>query len=192
MHELIVTENITVDGVIDASEGWFVPSGSDDEHAATELAEVQREHMLGADAVLLGRVTYHEFEGYWPKQTDDETGISDYLNNVTKYVVSRTLTDPTWANTTVLSGPPLDEIAALKQQSGKAIVATGSIQLVQALVPSGLVDEYRLWVYPVALGRGRRLFEDRPDRPDLRLVEARPFGSGIVLLRYRPESNRGG
>ena len=192
MRELIITENITIDGVIDASEGWFVPSGSDDEHDAAELAKVQQEHMSGADAVLLGRVTYQEFEDYWPKQADDQTGISDYLNNVTKYVVSGTLSNPTWQHTTVLRGPLLDEVAALKAEPGQAIVTTGSIQLVQALVPSGLVDEYRLWVYPVALGYGRRLFQNRPDQPDLRLVEARPFGSGIVLMRYRAEPKRGG
>ena len=184
MRDLVVTENITVDGVIDASEGWFTPSGGEDGNAA-EMAEVQRKHMSGADAVLLGRVTYQEFESYWPLQTDDPTGVSDYLNRTTKYVVSGTLSAPTWANTAVLRGPLADDVAALKEQPGQAIVATGSIRLVHALVRSGLVDEYRLFVYPVVLGRGARLFEGATDLPELRLVEARPFSSGVVLLRYR-------
>lgn len=185
MRNLVVTENITLDGVIDASEGWFAPSGGDDAKEAAELAEAQRKHMNDADGVLLGRVTYEEFQGYWPLQTDDTTGISDYLNRTDKYVVSATLSAPTWQNTTVLDGPLVEEVATLKDRPGKAIVATGSVSLVQALVPTGLVDEYRLFVYPVVLGRGRRLFENATDLGALRLVEARPFPSGVVLMRYR-------
>jgi dihydrofolate reductase len=186
MRDLIVTENVTVDGVVDATEGWFMPTGSEDEVDAAELTELSRQHRDGADAVLLGRITYADFEGYWPKRTDDRTGLSDYLDRTMKYVVSSTLTETTWENTTVLRGPLADEVESLKKQPGKAIVATGSITLVQALTRAVLVDEYRLFVYPVVLGRGRRLFEDLSRLPSLRLVEARPFASGIVLLRYRP------
>ena len=185
VRDLVVTENITLDGVIDASEDWFQPTGSEDPDATAELAQAQSEHMAAADAVLLGRVTFEEFRGFWPNQTDDQTGISEYLDNTMKYVASSTLTDPAWQNTTVLRGPLADEVAALKAQPGKAIVATGSVQLVHGLVPTGLVDEYRLFVYPVVVGRGRRLFPDRTARSGLRLIETRPFRSGIVLLRYR-------
>ncbi len=178
MRDLIVTENISLDGVIDARDGWFSPYGGDD------LAAVNREHMAAADAVLLGRVTYHEFAGYWPAQTDDTTGVSDYLNRTTKYVVSSSLTVTDWQNTTILSGSLADEIAALKRQPGKDIVATGSITLVQSLVRENLVDAYRLFVYPVVLGCGRRLFPDGINS-ELRLTDTRTFRLGVVLLSYR-------
>jgi dihydrofolate reductase len=130
-------------------------------------------------------VTFEQMRGYWPQQTDDTTGITDYLNNVSKYVVSSTLDDPKWDHTSVLRGALEDEIVALKSKSGKDIVTTGSIRLVHGLISAGLVDEYRLFVYPVVIGHGRRLFADGRGIPKLRLVETRPFRSGIVLLCYR-------
>jgi len=183
VRKLVVTENITLDGVIEALDGWFTPSGADGDDA-TDIEQAQREHMRAADAVLLGRVTYEEFESYWPHQTDDTTGITDYLNRTTKYVVSGTLTEPSWENTVVLGGPLADAVAAVKSLDGGDIVATGSVSLVQSLVEAGLVDEYRLFVYPVVLGRGRRLFPSGVSHTSLRLGEARAFRSGIVLLRY--------
>jgi dihydrofolate reductase len=185
MRDLIVTENITLDGVIDATEGWFSPAGDDAEADQSDLEAVLGAHMAAADAFLVGRVTFEEMHGYWPKQTDDTTGVTDYLNAVSKYVVSSTLRDPDWQHTTVLRGPLHDEVQALKSTPGKDIVTTGSISLVHALIAAGLVDEYRLFVYPVVLGHGRRLFADATEVPRLRLVETRPFNSGIVLLRYR-------
>ena len=186
MRDLIVTENITADGVIEAVTDWFGPSGSEEARDTAEMARVQEQQREEADAVLLGRVTFEQFRGYWPKQTDDTTGITDYLNAVDKYVVSGTLTDPGWEGSTVLRGPLEQEVTRLKEQPGKAVVATGSVTLVQALARSGLVDEYRLFVYPVVLGRGRRLFDRATAVPPLRLVEARAFGSGVLLVRYRP------
>jgi dihydrofolate reductase len=186
MRDLIVTENITLDGVIDASEGWFVPSGGDGE--AVDMSDVQEvitEQREAADAFLLGRATFEQMRGYWPKQTDDTTGVTDYLNRVAKYVCSSTLTDPGWARTTVLRGSLREEVLQLKSAPGSDIVTTGSMSLVGDLIAGGLVDEYRLFVYPVVLGRGHRLFEDATATASLRLVEARPFDSGIVLLRYR-------
>jgi len=181
VRKLVVTENITLDGVIEALDGWFTPSGADGEDTS-DIEQVQQEHMRAADAVLLGRVTYEEFESYWPHQTDDTTGIADYLNRTTKYVVSRTLTEPTWENTVVLDGP--DAVVALKSAEGADIVATGSVSLVRSLVRAGMVDEFRLFVYPVVLGRGRPLFPSGVERTGLHLEEARAFRSGIVLLRY--------
>lgn len=140
--------------------------------------------MAAADAVLLGRVTYEQFAGYWPAQTDDTTSVSDYLNRTTKYVVSSSLTNPKWQHTTILRGALADDIAALKRQSGKDIVATGSITLVRSLVQEGLADAVRLFVYPVVLGRGRRLFPDGIGAK-LRLTDTRIFRSGVVLLSYR-------
>jgi dihydrofolate reductase len=185
MRELIVTENITIDGAIEATENWFDPAGDDAEVDQSDIVAAIREQRDGADAFLVGRVTFEEMRGYWPQQTDDTTGITDYLNAVSKYVVSKTLQEPAWENTTVLRGPPMDEIQALKSQPGKDIVTTGSITLVRDLIANGLVDEYRLFVYPVVLGNGRRLFADARGVPGLRLVENRSFRSGIVLLRYR-------
>ena len=179
-RELIVTENITLDGVIDGTGNWIdVSAGADRD----DMSAVEKQHRDSADAVLLGRVTFSEFESFWPEQTDDTTGVSDYLNSTQKYVVSRTLTDPAWANTTVLNGDLVDEVTALKESEGKAIVATGSIQLVHGLIEADLVDEYRLFVYPVVRGTGARLFEDLA--PKVELAEATPFKCGIVLMRYR-------
>jgi dihydrofolate reductase len=178
MRDLIVTENMTLDGVIEALQGWFSPYGGDD------IAAVNREHMAAADAVLLGRVTYEEFAGYWPAQTDDTTGVSDYLNRTNKYVVSSKLLSPSWQNSTLLSGPLTANIAALKRQPGKDIVATGSVTLVQSLARENLIDVYRLFVHPVVLERGRRLFPDGIDCK-LQLVETRTFRSGVVLMSYR-------
>jgi dihydrofolate reductase len=183
MRKLVVTENITLDGVIDASEGWFTAAG-DEEVDQSDLNEALREQTEAADAVLLGRVTFEQMRGYWPLQTDDETGVTDYLNNVTKYVVSSTMTDPQWERSTVLSGDLEDDVRELKGEPGKDIVVTGSITLVHELIRLGLVDEYRLFVYPVVLGRGARLFEDATSVPKLKLVESRPFRSGVVLTSY--------
>ena len=184
MRTLSVTQNITLDGVIEATEGWFVVT---DEPGVdrSDLLDAQREQREAADAFLVGRVTFEQMRGYWPQQTDDTTGVSDYLDRVEKYVVSSTLEDPEWEPTTILRGRLEDGVAALKSAPGGDIVTTGSISLVRDLIAAELVDEYRLFVHPVVLGRGERLFADATSVPRLALVEARPFRSGIVLMRYR-------
>jgi dihydrofolate reductase len=183
MRKLVVTENITMDGVIDASEGWFTPSGEEDVDQS-DLIEALREQSSAADAVLLGRVTFEEMRGFWPLQTNDKTGVTDYLNNVEKYVVSSTMKEPQWQRSTVLAGNLQDNIRELKGREGKDIVVTGSITLVHELIASGLVDEYRLFVYPVVIGRGARLFEDAMNVGKLKLTDCRQFRSGIVLICY--------
>jgi dihydrofolate reductase len=183
MRKLAVTENITLDGVIDASEGWFSPA-DDGDVDQSDMIDALQEQQRNADAVLFGRVTFEEMRGYWPHQTDDETGVTDYLNAVNKYVVSTTMTDPEWERTTILSGDLADEIGRLKEEPGKDIVATGSIRLVHSLIAAGLVDEYRLFIYPVVVGKGARLFEDARNVPRLALVESQAFRSGVVLSRY--------
>ncbi|OXM58700.1 dihydrofolate reductase [Amycolatopsis thailandensis] len=185
MRELIVTENCTIDGVIELTGDWFSPGGGDPDADMSDVLAALREQRENADAFLTGRVTFEDMRGYWPKQTEDTTGISAYLNSVSKYVVSSTLTEPEWENTKVLSGELRSEIEGLKAAEGEDIVTTGSISLVHALIAEGLVDEYRLFVYPVVVGEGRRLFENAAGVPKLRLVEDRAFASGIVLLRYR-------
>src|SRR2546421_520089 len=104
MRDLIVTENVTLDGVIDATEGWFAPAGAEAETDRTDVEAALREQREAANALLLGRVTFEDMRGYWPLQTDDTTGITDYLNNVSKYVVSSTLQDPQWERSSVLRG----------------------------------------------------------------------------------------
>lgn len=180
MRRLVVTENITVDGVVDMAAGWFDPLAEDVDQS--DITAANAEHSAAADALLVGRVTFEAFRGFWPEQADDPTGVADYLNAVDKYVVSSTLEEPGWQNTTILRGELIAEVQALKEAEGRDIVATGSVQLVHALMAAGLVDEYRLFVFPVVVGRGARLFEE-VDRP-LRLLESRPFASGAVLLRY--------
>lgn len=183
MRKLAVTENITLDGVIDAADGWFMPQGDSEVDESDALAALQ-EQAAASDAFLTGRVTFEEMRGYWPKQDDDATGNTEHLNRVAKYVVSSTMTDPDWENSTVLSGSLVDEIQTLKAQPGKDIVTTGSITLVHDLIKHGLVDEYRLFVHPVVLGRGRRLFEDTERLPALKLLHIGSFRSGTVLLTY--------
>ncbi|MFI9106064.1 dihydrofolate reductase family protein [Streptomyces fildesensis] len=186
MRTLAITQNITVDGSIEMLTDWFNPQGQGQVDMADVLEESHRQDRR-ADALLLGRQTFEDFRGYWPQLTDDTTGISDYLNQVQKYIVSSSLTDPRWENSTVLAGDPVKEVAALKaREGGKDIVLTGSIRLAHALINAGLVDEYRLFVYPTVQGRGRRLFPEGYEVPRLKLVESKAFRSGITLQRYAP------
>lgn len=185
-RKLIVTQNITLDGVIEATDGWFAPAGDEAELDNSDIEATIRRQMAEENALLLGRKTFEEMRGYWPLQTDDATGITDHLNGVQKYVVSSTLEDPRWQNTTVLQGSAEGEVRALKEQPGSDIGVTGSMTLVRDLIRAELVDEYRLFVYPVVLGRGERLFGDATGVPKLRLLEFERFRSGAVLLGYAP------
>jgi dihydrofolate reductase len=144
-----------------------------------------REHMQAQDALLLGRVTFESFREYCPKQTDDTKGITAHLNRVQKYVLSSTLEDPQWEHTTVIRGDLAVQVRALKEQPGGEIGVTGSIGVVRELIGAGLVDEYRLFVYPTVIGHGRRLFEGDAFREKLMLADATPFRSGVLLLTYR-------
>jgi dihydrofolate reductase len=181
MRKLVITQNITLDGSIEMLDDWFDPQLQD-----ADLLEESHRQDAQADALLVGRQTFEDFRGYWPKQTEDPTGVTDYLNRVHKYVVSSTMADPGWRNSTVLSGEPVAQVSALKTQPGKDIVLTGSISLAHALIAGALVDEYRLFVYPTVQGRGRRLF---PIGTTIRKLDplGRPkhFRSGITLLSYR-------
>jgi dihydrofolate reductase len=181
MRTLAITQNVTLDGSIEMLGDWFDPR--DQEDASDLLEEVHRQDRA-ADGFLVGRKTFEDLRGYWPAQVDDATGITDYLNRVQKYVVSSTMTDPQWQNSTILSGNPVDEVRALKQQTGLDIVVTGSITLCHTLIEAELADEYRLFVYPVVQGRGRRLFPDGLEVPRLRLLEARAFRNGVTYSRY--------
>jgi dihydrofolate reductase len=185
MRTLAITQNITVDGSIEMLGDWFDPQGQAGVDNSDLLEELHRQDRE-ADGLLVGRQTFEDLRGYWPKQSDDVTGITEYLNRVHKYVVSSTMTDPGWQNSTVLSGDLVEQVQSLKEQPGKDIVVTGSITLCHALIEAGLVDEYRLFVYPVVQGRGRRLFPDGFELPTLRLLDAKSFRSGITYSRYAP------
>jgi dihydrofolate reductase len=181
MRPLVITQNITLDGSIEMIGDWFEPQAD----AQDLMAEMRRQDET-ADALLLGRQTFEDFRGYWPLQTEDPTGITAYLNQVQKYVVSSTLTDPGWEPTTVLRDDPLAAVRELKQQPGQDIVVTGSITLTHALITAGLVDEYRLFTYPAVQGRGRRLFPDGVEVPRLRRLDAKTFGNGVTYAAYSP------
>jgi class 3 adenylate cyclase/dihydrofolate reductase len=186
---LIYTAFVTLDGVIEAP-------GYDEHRDGRNAWALRRQDIenqqwnlelgLGADALLLGRKTYQIWASFWP--TAPESPLKDKLNSMPKYVVSRTLEHADWPNTTVISGDLATEIAALKAREGGELLLYGSADLHNAVEALGLIDEYRLQVYPVILGSGKRLFGERlPMRP-LRLIETRTFPTGVVLLTYVPES----
>lgn len=183
MRTLAITQNVTLDGSIEMLGDWFDPQGQGDVDNSDLLAELHRQSST-ADGFLAGRQTFEDLRGYWPKLAGDPTGVSDYLDRVQKYVVSSTMTDPQWQNSTILSGDPIAAVRALKERPGQDVVVTGSIALCHALIGAGLVDEYRLFVVPVVQGRGRRLFPDGYELSTLRLLEATSFRNGITYSRY--------
>ncbi len=132
-------------------------------------------------------MTYDGFAAAWPKMNDDDFGKK--MNDMPKYVVSSTLRDAEWNNTTVLSGDLVDEVSRLKQDVDGVILVAGSAQLVQGLLEHGLVDELRLMVFPVVLGTGKRLFGEGSDKTSLRLVDSKTVGDGVAILTYRPAAN---
>ena len=185
MRTLAITQNTTVDGAVEMLGDWFEPQGQTGVDDSDLVEEIHRQDER-ADALLLGRQTFEDFRSYWPGRTDDPTGISAYLDRVQKYVVSSTLTEPGWQHTTVLDGDPVEQVRGLKEQPGADIVVTGSITLCHTLIGAGLVDEYRLFTYPVVQGRGRRLFPPGVELPRLRRLDAKSFGNGVTYAAWAP------
>jgi dihydrofolate reductase len=190
MAKVVVTQFVTVDGIFEdpgGSEefergGWAFQFDRGPEGDKFKLDEV-----MASDALLLGRTTYEGFAAAWPSRTGE---FADKFNGMRKYVVSSTLTDPEWNNSTVISGNVADEVRTLKQANGGDILVNGSAQLVETLMANDLVDEYRLMVFPVVLGKGKRLFGDPEAAKPLELAEARPVGpDGVVILTYRPAAD---
>jgi dihydrofolate reductase len=179
MRKVVVSMFMTLDGVIEAPHEWSFPFWTD------EIGEFKHAELFASDALLLGRVTYQGFAAAWPSRTDEQ-GFADRMNSLPKYVVSTTLEKPEWNNSTLIKANVAEAIAKLKQQPGQDIVIHGSNTLVRALMPHHLIDEYRLLVYPIVLGSGKRLFRDG-SKATLKLVETKTFGSGVVLLRYQPD-----
>ena len=189
MARIVVTEFVSLDGVIEAPGG-----GEDFKHAGWTF-EIERgeegdkyklDEALGADALLLGRRTYEGFAAAWPSMTGE---FADKFNGMPKYVVSSTLEEPEWNNSTVLKGDVVEEVAKLRRESEGDIVVHGSAQLVQTLVENGLVDELRLMVFPVVLGSGKRLFAEMSDKRRLRLADSQTVGDGVVILTYVPTTD---
>ena len=180
--KLIITQNTTLDGSIEMLDDWFDDQAQADDEAF--LAEQHRQD-AEADALLVGRQTFTDLRGYWRDLEHDATGISAYLNGVAKHVVTSTLADDEldWDGTTALRGDVVEGVRTLKETDGRDIVCTGSLTLLPTLIGAGLVDEYRLWVYPVVQGRGRRLFPDG-HTASVRLLRAERFDNGLALLTY--------
>lgn len=179
MRKLIVTEYVTLDGITEGFEEWFYPHWDD------EIGLVKHAEMFASDTLLFGRVTYQLFAEQWMPTRTDETGFADRLYNVAKYVVSAHLEQAEWNNSTIIRTNVADEVAKLKQQGDQDILVAGSAKLVETLRQHDLVDEYRLMVFPIFWGRGKRLFADGETR-GMKLVNNKTFGSGVVLLRYEP------
>ncbi|MDQ3657779.1 MAG: dihydrofolate reductase family protein [Chloroflexota bacterium] len=179
MRKIALTEFISLDGVIEAPHEWhFQFSGED-------AGQYKLDELFATDALLLGRVTYEGFASAWPEMTDEQ-GFADRFNSIPKYVVSTTLENPEWNNSHVIRGNLAEEIGKLKRESGQDIVIHGSGKLANSLMAEGLIDEYRLMVHPVVVGKGQRLFEDGTALAALDLVDSRPLSNGVILLTYVP------
>jgi dihydrofolate reductase len=187
MGKIVVTQFVTVDGVVEdpgGSEGTERGGWAFQFDRGAEGNQFKLDEVMASDALLLGRVTYEGFADAWPSRTGE---FADKFNTMPKYVVSTTLADPEWNNTTVISDDVAAEVARLRDAPGGDVLVNGSVRLVETLRENDLVDEYRLMVFPIVLGRGKRLFGDTDGTAALRLVEARPVGpEGVVVLTYRP------
>ena len=188
MGRIVVTEFISLDGVIEdpgGSEGFEHGGWSFEISRGEEGDNFKLEETMASDALLLGRVTYEGFAAAWPTR---EGEFADKFNTMPKYVVSSTLDEPTWANTTVLRGDVAEEVPALREQHDRDVVVHGSGTLARALLEHDLVDELRLMVFPVVLGGGKRLFGETSDKKPLRLAETRVVGDGVAIMRYERAS----
>jgi dihydrofolate reductase len=182
---IIVTEFVSIDGVMEDPGGSenFKYGGWTFEFNRGEGDKFKLDETMETEALLLGRVTYEGFAAAWPSRDGE---FADKFNAMPKYVVSSTLRDPSWNNTTVLDGDVVQAVSKLREDTDGDLVVHGSRQLVQTLLENDLVDELRLMVFPVMLGAGARLFGDTSDKKPLELVEARTVGDGITIMIYRP------
>src|ERR1022692_231743 len=188
MGMIVLSENVSLDGVIEdpaggegfSRGGWVGRVG---DRGRDDAAKILLEEALRAEALLLGRHSYEFFAGRWPSRSGE---LADRLNSLPKYVVSATLEDPQWSNSTVLKGDVVNEVSKLRQALDGEILVYASFQLVQMLLEHDLVDELRLMVYPVVLGAGERLFGETKDKIPMRLLDARTVGDDLALLTYEP------
>ena len=187
MRKILVSEFVSLDDVME-DPSWTFQFGSE------EQEKFKFDELAASDALLLGRVTYEGFAAAWPNMMEQFGGprraelgeYADMMNGYPKYVVSTTLEEAGWNNSTLIRGIVAEEVSRLKQQPGKDILVFGSADLVNTLMRHGLIDEYRIMVFPIVVGRGKRLFEDGLEKTVLRLVDTTTFDSGVVVLTYRP------
>jgi dihydrofolate reductase len=191
--KLIITTFLSLDGVAQAPGGpeedrsggfehggWLVPYADD------AMMNYVTEWIGAADAFLLGRKTYEIFAAYWPQVTDPNDPVASRLNRKPKYVASRTLDKVEWDGSTLIKGDVAQEVARLKALPGNEIQVHGSINLAQTLIRHNLIDEYRLWVYPVALGKGKRLFTEDSGASALKLIDTKTTSTGVIVNSYHP------
>ena len=179
MSKLIAQTFLSIDGVMEAPNRWQLENGLFDDKMGDPIGATYQ----NAGALLLGRVTYKEWEGHWPKQANDP--FAELLNDTPKYVVSNTLKTAEWKNTRILRGDAAAEVGKLKRETAKDILIPGSAQLVSSLTSKGLIDEYQLFIHPVVVAKGKRLFKDGIDPTLLELVSSQAFGTGVIEARYR-------
>ena len=184
MGKIVVTEFVSLDGVMEdpgGSEDFKYGGWSFEYNRGDEGDKFKVDEVMDADALLLGRVTYEGFADAWPSRQDE---FADKFNAMPKYVVSSTLSDPEWNNSTVLGGDLAEEVTKLKAEHGGDIYVHGSAQLVQGLIENDLVDQFNLMVYPVVLGAGKRMFAETGDKKKLKLTDSRAVGDGVAILVY--------
>lgn len=181
MRKVVVSEFVSLDGVME-EPSWTFQFESEDRD------QFKFDEMAAADALLLGRTTYEGFAAAWPGMAEQTGEYGAWMNGYPKHVASTTLGEPLEWNASLLGGDIVEEISRLKQQPGKDILVFGSADLVNTLVEHDLVDEYRMMIFPVVVGSGKRLFADGIDTKDLELVDTKVFGSGAVVLIYRPQA----
>jgi dihydrofolate reductase len=185
MGKVVVSQFISVDGVVEdpgGSESWERGGWAFQFDRGDEGDKFKLDEIMASDALLLGRVTYEGFAEAWPSRTGE---FADKFNGMPKYVVSTTLTDPEWNNSTVIAGDVPAAIGKLKQEIDGVILVNGSVQLVHTLAENGLVDEYRFMVFPTVLGGGKHMFGEMSAATALRLVDAKPAGETYILV-YEP------
>ena len=194
MGKLVVSEFISVDGVVEdpgGSEGT-AQGGWSFRHPAPGSEAYKLDELQAGDLMLLGRVTYDGFAAAWPAMEETSGEFGPRMNSMPKVVVSTTLTEATWRNSTVISDDVPSQVAKLKEQHDGDILVYGSATLVDTLRVHGLVDEYRLMIHPVVVGQGKRLFRDGSVPADLQLVDSRPVGPDVIVLTYRPAPQAAG
>ncbi len=180
MRKIVVSMFMALDGVVEAPNQWSFQYGS------PEQQKFKYDELFACDALLLGRITYQGLAAAWPNMT----GTGDYgerMNGIPKYVVSTTLQEAGWNNSRIIKNNLAEELSALKQQPGQDILIFGSRTLVNSLMQLDLIDEYRLMVFPTIVGSGSHLFQDGNEKKSLKLIEAKTFSSGVVVLSYLPD-----
>jgi dihydrofolate reductase len=191
MRKLVVQEFVTLDGFAAGPSGEldFIEASTDVDSTAGDFVDDQLAFISGLDTILLGANTYRMFAQYWPEQTTDTEAIADALNRTPKLVFSRTLEHAPWGRwdePTIVRGDASEEVGRLKEADGKDLVLWGSLSLAQSLIRDGLVDEYHLWLCPVAVGAGRRLFPENASA--MTWLDMKAYDGGVVAARLKPRT----